>query len=263
MAPVVKKIVSTPKPAVKNSKYRVGKRPARGFHRFRNGMLNVNPKGGEKELYVPEWADRSCPSSKVIANDYDSVKSNQRSPLLRLPAEIRNQIWRYVVGCATLKAVWVKIGRDQHRRFIPSNTPGITNLDILRCCLQIYAEAALLPYSLNTFTFYDYDRIEHDFKLLKPYQRTAVTHIQLEVRLVSGLKRKFGTLELLARLSGYSLGFLSALKQIRVLVFLRSIRNPDEVMTKMKEQLGVLLASRDLQIVFELSDQYWHDYIEP
>lgn len=50
MAPVEKKIVPTPKPTVKNSKYRVAKRPTRGFHRFKNGMLNVTPKGGERAL---------------------------------------------------------------------------------------------------------------------------------------------------------------------------------------------------------------------
>jgi hypothetical protein len=29
---------------------RVVKRPARGYHRFRNGILNVVPKGGEKKV---------------------------------------------------------------------------------------------------------------------------------------------------------------------------------------------------------------------
>jgi hypothetical protein len=38
------------KPTTKNSEDRVVKRPARGFHRFRNGILNVTPKGDEKEL---------------------------------------------------------------------------------------------------------------------------------------------------------------------------------------------------------------------
>ncbi|KAH9879022.1 hypothetical protein J1614_002457 [Plenodomus biglobosus] len=46
------------------------KRPLRGYHKFKNGLLNVTPKGGEKEV----------------------TKANQRSPLLRLPAEIRNTI---------------------------------------------------------------------------------------------------------------------------------------------------------------------------
>jgi hypothetical protein len=35
---------------MKQSDSRVVKRPARGYHRFKNGMLNVTPKGGEKEL---------------------------------------------------------------------------------------------------------------------------------------------------------------------------------------------------------------------
>jgi hypothetical protein len=166
------------------------------------------------------------------------------------------------VGCATLKAAWIKVGRSQHRRIIPSIATGTVNLGMLRCCRQIYAEAALLPYSMNTFTFYDYDRIELDFKLLKPYQRAPITHIQLEVRLLSGLKRKFGTLEHLATLSGYSLGFLPALKQVRVLILHRGMKKPDEVITKVQEQLGVLLARRDIQIVFELSDEHWYDYIK-
>jgi hypothetical protein len=29
---------------------RAVKRPVRGYHRFKNGTLNVTPKGGEKEL---------------------------------------------------------------------------------------------------------------------------------------------------------------------------------------------------------------------
>jgi hypothetical protein len=35
-------------PAVKKSS--VVKRPARGYHKFKNGMLNVRPKGDEKAL---------------------------------------------------------------------------------------------------------------------------------------------------------------------------------------------------------------------
>jgi hypothetical protein len=39
----------TKKPSFKDTNVRVSKRPAHGFHRFRSGMLNVTPKGGEKE----------------------------------------------------------------------------------------------------------------------------------------------------------------------------------------------------------------------
>jgi len=37
-------------PAAKKSDDRVAKRPARGYHTFKNGMLNVTPKGDEEEL---------------------------------------------------------------------------------------------------------------------------------------------------------------------------------------------------------------------
>lgn len=36
--------------AAKALPYRVIKRPARGFHRFRSGILNVMPKGAEKSM---------------------------------------------------------------------------------------------------------------------------------------------------------------------------------------------------------------------
>jgi len=39
-------------PATKKSADKVVKRPARGYHKFRNGLLNVTPKGGEKDLWV-------------------------------------------------------------------------------------------------------------------------------------------------------------------------------------------------------------------
>jgi hypothetical protein len=50
MAPTAK-VAKTKKTAtVKNNEDKVVKRPARGYHKFRNGLLNVTPKGGEKEL---------------------------------------------------------------------------------------------------------------------------------------------------------------------------------------------------------------------
>ncbi|KAJ4343307.1 hypothetical protein N0V87_000529 [Didymella glomerata] len=64
---------------------KVTKRPARGYHKYKNGLLNVTPKGGEREL----------------------VESNSKSPLLSLPAEIRNRIWEYTLGYTNYEApVW-------------------------------------------------------------------------------------------------------------------------------------------------------------
>jgi hypothetical protein len=37
-------------PAIKKNKGGAVERPARGYHKFKNGMLNVTPKGSETEL---------------------------------------------------------------------------------------------------------------------------------------------------------------------------------------------------------------------
>ncbi|KAG9188227.1 hypothetical protein G6011_02150 [Alternaria panax] len=71
---------NTPKakkaPAVKRSGNKIVKRPARGYHKFKNDLLNDKPKGGEKAL----------------------TKQNQSSPLLQLPPGICNEIWRLILG---------------------------------------------------------------------------------------------------------------------------------------------------------------------
>jgi hypothetical protein len=45
------KAKSAKKGSAKDSN-KVIKRPARGYHKFRNGLLNVAPKGEEIEAYV-------------------------------------------------------------------------------------------------------------------------------------------------------------------------------------------------------------------
>ena len=45
------KVAKTKKAATaRKSEDKVVKRPARGYHKFRNGLLNVTLNGGEKEL---------------------------------------------------------------------------------------------------------------------------------------------------------------------------------------------------------------------
>ncbi|KAI4684956.1 uncharacterized protein J4E88_004398 [Alternaria novae-zelandiae] len=51
-------------PAIKKSADKVIKRPARGYHKFRNGLLNVTPKGGEKDL-----AEKRHGSSEDLSSD--------------------------------------------------------------------------------------------------------------------------------------------------------------------------------------------------
>lgn len=39
-------------PATEKNNNKIAKRPERGYHKFRNGLLNVKLKGGERELWV-------------------------------------------------------------------------------------------------------------------------------------------------------------------------------------------------------------------
>jgi hypothetical protein len=72
--------------------------------------------------------------------------NSTNSPLLHLPAELRNKIWRYVLG-----------GKE-YRVEVSKNTPvcrlkseGKRDVELLSVCKQIHAEAALLPIQLSVF----------------------------------------------------------------------------------------------------------------
>jgi hypothetical protein len=52
MAPRITVTKKANKAAPKKSDDRIAKRPARGYHTFKNGMPNVTPKGVEDDLYV-------------------------------------------------------------------------------------------------------------------------------------------------------------------------------------------------------------------
>ncbi|KAF2850755.1 hypothetical protein T440DRAFT_518049 [Plenodomus tracheiphilus IPT5] len=98
--------------------------------RFENGLLDVERKSGKY--------------SKIC-------KENARSPLLRLPPEIRNQIWELALGGSDFFLDYdldkVKVVKPETPR---TSTPATA---LLRTCRQIYAEAALCHYKVNAFHF--------------------------------------------------------------------------------------------------------------
>ncbi|EMD94207.1 hypothetical protein COCC4DRAFT_79558 [Bipolaris maydis ATCC 48331] len=147
-------------PTDKQSKDKVVKRPARGYHTFRNGMLNVTPKGGEKDM------------RELISS---SVKANQQSPLLRLPAEVRNMIWEFALGRRLYE---IKPRKVYGRRTYPRGDPS--EVSLLRVCRQIYAEAASIPLRQNTFLIADPLQPEACLSTFKCYQRRQITSLRFE-----------------------------------------------------------------------------------
>ncbi|KAI4676677.1 uncharacterized protein J4E84_009512 [Alternaria hordeiaustralica] len=68
------------------------------------------------------------------------------SPLLRLPAELRNTIYTYVFG----DNKWIFADWDRMRG---SNSFKKSNLGLLLTSRQLHEETALLPYMLGRFVF--------------------------------------------------------------------------------------------------------------
>jgi hypothetical protein len=116
--------------------------------------------------------------SRITAADFISVTINQASPLLRLPAEIRNQIWRLVVGG---KVIREQVTKRRRARVLPRPCDRINIFALLRVCRQIYAETALLPFTANTFSFVDFWDIGRRTKDLRKYQYSQIRTLQLEL----------------------------------------------------------------------------------
>jgi hypothetical protein len=84
----------------------------------------------------------------VAALTPSSARQNQQeSPLLKLPPEIRNQIFQLAIGDKKYHTL-SEPSRSFLRRWEDKHAVAL-----LRCCRQIYAETALLPWSQYTFKF--------------------------------------------------------------------------------------------------------------
>ncbi|KAH7408273.1 hypothetical protein DE146DRAFT_629203 [Phaeosphaeria sp. MPI-PUGE-AT-0046c] len=142
-------------PPDRKSNDRVIKRPARGYHTFKNGALNVTPKGTEKDI----------------------VKSNQDSPLLRLPAEIRNTIWKYTLGGKTMRPVYSYRSR---LNFVPKPSERINTFALLRTCRQIYAEGALIPYTESIFSVEYMADVTRAFRRFRKHQLGHIRELSIE-----------------------------------------------------------------------------------
>ncbi|KAL1657100.1 hypothetical protein SLS61_000140 [Didymella pomorum] len=108
--------------------------------RLANGMLDVSRKAGKH---------------------VKAIKANSRSPLLCVPPELRNCIWKYALGGHVFEVPIRRIFKRRKRVNkakvwdLPKNT-----FALLRVCRQIYAETALLPYKHNAFRFYSEDAFD-------------------------------------------------------------------------------------------------------
>jgi hypothetical protein len=113
-----------------------------------------------------------------------SRRNQQSSPLLRLPAEIRNTIYEYVLGGESwhyLTYIGVRLSlkrrlsKDDER---PEKEPHF--LALFKTCRQLQAETKLLPFKLNLFPTFVKDLLDF-LRVLSPSQASVIHTIQAMV----------------------------------------------------------------------------------
>ncbi|KAB5535998.1 hypothetical protein GE09DRAFT_337514 [Coniochaeta sp. 2T2.1] len=175
------------------------------------------------------------------SKQYDSWKNNQKvSPLLRLPAEIRNRIYELVLSVGIISVHHKPVGHRWHhhrnhpspkgssvrhevvpggfycRRFDSAQNPwvetrnsatrreerGMTLLSPV--CRQLYQETSLLPFQLNAWCFESVSVMERYVvreKRLPREQRRAVRTLYINTRFTKAIHKCFSELEVLVWVS--------------------------------------------------------------
>jgi len=117
-----------------------------------------------------------------------SAKHNgSHSPLLRLPAEIRNRVFQYALAGELIRPKLtdeILVARDTYcpaymgKELHPSiYAPPSHRFSLLCVCRQVYAETAMLPYTLSTFTFISLHTIIYWLDSLLPQKRKLIQHV--------------------------------------------------------------------------------------
>jgi hypothetical protein len=115
-----------------------------------------------------------CSSSlrgQLLTVRYSAQRNLDQSTLLRLPAEIRNNIWSIVVGRATVEG---RTRTPGQRRSIP-HVNAVPDLRLPLVCRQIYAETVLLPFEQWLFYFITDDAMDVWAAALSDMERQSIT----------------------------------------------------------------------------------------
>ena len=133
--------------------------------------------------------------------------NRQRSPLLRLPAELRNKIYEYALGGMQLRISYSerKFALLSALSYDPSVslTPLHRFVGLTLVSRQLYAETKILPFELCTMdiirsSFYQIERLNttqrQAISIIRTHYMNAISGavwkiLWSEVRLLTGLKR--------------------------------------------------------------------------
>lgn len=151
----------------------------------------------------------------------------------------------------------------QKRLFRPKRSKRANIFAILRVCRQIYAETALLPVSVNSFSTKHSWSLRRAVRLWRAYQRNQLTELQIEIT-TSELQRP-PEQWLIGLVEDGNFALLPALRRIRVCLFLG--RMPEGKVQPLAEYakllysaVGSKLASAGYELVVEEMDVSWRQH---
>jgi len=102
-------------------------------------------------------------------NTTRAQRNAEDSALLRLPPEIRQRIWTYVVQAQIVHiGCWDPLDRNDN-----------TEQSMIRVCRQVHAETCLLPYAVHCFRLYEDLWLKEWITRRLPEQTAAVQRVEL------------------------------------------------------------------------------------
>lgn len=113
------------------------------------------------------------------------LEANQESsPLLQLPAEIRDMIWRYALGGKTFVTSYKINPHTNHitkARLKRSRRDPRHGTALLRTCRQIFMETASYPITLGSLSCDEPRALVAAVKKLRVYQQKQVSRIRMRL----------------------------------------------------------------------------------
>jgi hypothetical protein len=112
------------------------------------------------------------------------------SPLLALPAELRESIWKLALG-GQIFAIHCRPSYKRGRVATRVLNGQKNYASLLRVCYQIYIETKLVPFQQNAFRIRSEDALSLWFGRLQPWAQQAIAEVHLvtwrAVHMVEGL----------------------------------------------------------------------------
>jgi hypothetical protein len=106
---------------------------------------------------------------------HSSALDQTNSPLLRLPAELRNRVYEYVFGDVRLI-----LGNWPGARIMTTTGHDANALALATTSCQLYVETKLLPFVLGHLLAYSVGYLMSGIKKLGPEQRQAIRNIEFD-----------------------------------------------------------------------------------